>query len=301
MNRILPGAAILMTAAFAFAKEGSPGVPVTVVATVEPAKDSPRPAIAPQDILVSHSNQRLDLTNVSPVRTAGMQLWVVIDDGSSTNIGVQLADLRKFIQQQPASTEVGVGYIHNGFVEPVQPLTSDHAQAAKAIHLPSGQPGISASPYLGLVDLIHKWPSTEQAREVLMITSGIDPDYGSGPENPYLAQAIDAAQRAGIVVHSLYYSAAGLPGRIAGRIYWGQNYLSELSQDTGGRFYWQGDYNPVALAPYLDDLNRRFDSQYLVTFLAPLQTKPDFESVRFSAEVQKLKVTGPNRVWVADR
>jgi hypothetical protein len=30
-----------------------------------------------------------------------------------------------------------------------------------------------------------------------MISSGIDPYYGTGPSNPYLNRAIDAAQRAG--------------------------------------------------------------------------------------------------------
>src|SRR5581483_4801801 len=206
MNRIMPAAAVLLAAAFASAEQGPSAVPVTVVVAVQPAKNSPAPAVTPQDILVSHANQRLAVTNASPVRTSGMQLWLVIDDGASSSIGSQLADLRKFIQQQPASTQVGVGYIHNGFVEPVQPLTTDHVLAAKAVRLPVSEPGISASPYVALVDLIHKWPAAEQAREVVMITSGIDPDYGSGPQNPYLAQAIDAAQRSGVVVHSIYYS-----------------------------------------------------------------------------------------------
>ena len=60
-------------------------------------------------------------------------------------------------------------------------------------------PGISASPYLSFVELIHKWPASTAAREVLMVSSGIDPDYGVGPENPYLMEAIHAAQRSEIV------------------------------------------------------------------------------------------------------
>ena len=73
-----------------------------------------------------------------------------------------------------------------------QPLTADHQLAAKAIRLPIGMPGISASPYLSLTELIHKWPASAAAREVLMVSSGIDPIYGAGPENPYLTEAIDA-------------------------------------------------------------------------------------------------------------
>jgi hypothetical protein len=56
-----------------------------------------------------------------------------------------------------------------------------------------------------------------------MITSGIDPDYGPGPSNPYLDRAIHAAQRVGVVVHSIYFSGAGHFGHSLWQINWGQN------------------------------------------------------------------------------
>ncbi len=126
-----------------------------------------------------------------------LQLWLLIDDGTDTALGTQLDDLRRFVLEQPSTTRLGIGYLRNGTVQVQQKPTADHALAAKAIRLPLGQPGISASPYLALTDLIQKWPRADQVREVLMITSGVDPDYGPGPSNPYLDRAIEAAQRDG--------------------------------------------------------------------------------------------------------
>src|SRR5258708_9139744 len=197
----------------------SSGVPVRIVVTVEGQKDHAPPNLAPHDVLVYLDNERMRVTDWTSVQNdrTGLQLWLLIDDGTDTALGTQLEDLRRFVVEQPSTTQVGIGYLRNGTVQVEQKPTGDHALAAKTIRLPLGQPEISASPYLALIDLIQKWPSADQAREVLMITSGIDPDYGPGPSNPYLDRAIHAAQRAGVVVHSIYFSSAGHLGTASGR------------------------------------------------------------------------------------
>jgi hypothetical protein len=200
------------------------------------------------------------------------------------------------VLDQPVTTQIGIGYIQNGTVRAVQPLTTDHAQAAKALRLPLGLAGISASPYLALVDLIKKWPSGEQAREVLMVTSGIDPDYGPGPQNPYLDDAIKTAQRAGVVVHSIYYESAGHFGHSLYQITWGQNNLSQLAEETGGEFFWQGNFSPVALVPYLNELSQHFQNQYVLTFLA--QGKSGLRRLKLTTEVPHAFLVGPAHVAV---
>jgi hypothetical protein len=141
--------------------------------------------------------------------------------------------------------------MRNGGVTPAQSLTSDHSAVAKALRLPLGEPGISASPYLSVSELIRKWPATTKAREVLILSSGVDYVYGPGPQNPYLQSCIDETQRAGVVATSIYYGSSGHAGHSYWEIYWGQNNLSNLSEATGGEFYWQGMTNPVSIGPYL--------------------------------------------------
>ena len=301
MTRISPLIAAPLAAALWCTQSipAATGVPVSVITTVEAQKNAPAPNVTQDDVLVSQNKRRMQVTGFAPLRDqGGLQLWLLIDDGSATSLGNQLADLREFVRQQPSTTQIGIGYLRNGDVAVVQPLTADHDLAAKTMRLPIGVPGISASPYLALIELIHKWPATPEAREVLMVSSGIDPDYGSGPDNPYLSRAIDAAQRAGVVVYSIYFPTAGRFARGYQRINWGQNYLSQLSQETGGEFYWMGDAAPVSLTPYLDGLNRRLNEQYLLTFLAEPEKKPGFQSIKLSTEVPHVGLAGPAKVYV---
>jgi len=274
------------------------GVPLRIVVTVEGQKDAAPPNLARNDILVYLDNERMRVTDWTPVQNdrTGMELWLLIDDGTDTALGTQLEDLRRFVVEQPSTTQVGIGYLRNGTVQVEQKPTADHALAAKKIRLPLGQPGISASPYLALTDLIQKWPSADQAREVLMITSGIDPDYGPGPSNPYLDRAINAAQRAGVVVHSVYFSSAGHFGHSLWQINWGQNFLSQLAEETGGEFFWMGTSNPVSFAPYLKELNQHFRGQHILTFLA--QGHPGYKRVKLKTEIPHVMLMGPSKAYV---
>jgi hypothetical protein len=279
-------------------KAASSSVPVRVVVTVEGKKDAAPPNLTRDDVMAYMDNQKVRVTGWTPVQNdrIGLQLWLLIDDGTDTALGIQLEDLRRFVLEQSSTTQVGIGYLRNGTVQVEQKPTSDHALAAKTIRLPLGQPGISASPYLALIDLIHKWPSGDQAREVLMVTSGIDPDYGPGPLNPYLDRAIEAAQREGVVVNSIYFGSAGHFGHSLWQINWGQNYLSQLAEETGGELYWLGTSNPVSFAPYLQELNEHFRDQYVLTFVA--QGNPGFIRVKLKTEVPHVMLVGPSKVYI---
>jgi len=269
---------------------------VSVVVTAEAQKGASAPHLTKDDVLVSQGKQHLPVSAFDPVH--GLQLWLLIDDGTDQDISLQFGDLRKFMQAQPATTQIGVGYIRNGMIAVTQALTADHERAAKALRIPSGPPGISASPYIAVNDLVHHWPSNGQAREVLVIGSGIDADYGPGPVDPYLDQAIDAAQRAGVIVYSIYYAGMGHSGHAYFQTYWGQYNLSKITDETGGEFYWQGNINPVSLAPYLDDLSHRLNNQYLLTFLAAPERKAGFQRVKVVTEVPHVSLVAPAKVYV---
>ncbi len=73
-------------------------------------------------------------------RHAALELFILIDDGSTTSLGSQLEDIRKFINAQPASTKVGVAYMRDGMARIVQNLTERSRAAAKALRLPMGMP-----------------------------------------------------------------------------------------------------------------------------------------------------------------
>src|SRR5258708_33708730 len=145
----------LFVALTVFLLTGSLSAKVRVVVTVEGHKTAATPQLTQNDVMVYLNDERMRATAWEPVGsdTAALQLWVVIDDGTDTQVGGQLEDLRHFILDQLSNAEVGIGYVHNGTVQVIQELTTDHARPAHALRLPVGEPGISASPDLPLVAL----------------------------------------------------------------------------------------------------------------------------------------------------
>jgi len=270
------------------------------VVTVEARHGTNIPEIQRGDVMVYEGRDRDQVTDLVPLvgEHAALQLFFLIDDASDGALDPQLQDLRGFIRNQPATAAIGVGYMRNGTVQVVQNLTTDHEQAAKSIRLPIGQAGVSPSPYLSLVDLIKKWPDAQVRREVLMASDGIDRLWGSGPGDPYVDSAIEAAQKAGIIVHSIYTPGVGHYGHSLWRMNWGQNYLAQLSDETGGENYNYGFGPAVSFSPYLDDLSQRLTHQFLVSFIPKPEKKPGLRSVKFRTEVPNADLAGPDRVYV---
>ncbi len=279
------------------------GVPVNMVVGVEPKHGDEIPTIMQQDMMVYQGHDREPVTNWVPAKgnRAGLALAILIDDSAGLSLGTQINDIRTFIGQQAPTTLVAVGYMHNGTVGLAQNFTQDHMAAAKSLRLAQGFSGVDDSPYLSISDLIKRWPSNDaiHRREILAITSGIDSVYMGSFPNPYTNTAVQDAQCGGVLVYSIYMPSAGHFGHSYYRSYWGQNYLSELSEMTGGEsYYLLGPQAPVAFAPYLNRLNRQLANQFLLTFLAKPQKKAEIESVKLTSEIHSVDFVHAQRVCV---
>ena len=278
------------------------GVPAHTVVTVEAHKGSNPPVINREDVMVFEGHDRDAVTDWVPAQGdhAALELFVLLDDGSNVTLGTQLDDLRKFIDAQPATTKIGIAYMQNGIARIQQNLTSDHALAAKALRLPMQMAGANGSPYFSLSDLIKHWPATSARREVVMATDGIDRYYGTGDaQDPYLADAIADAQRAGILVSAIYTPGVGHFGHSYWLNYWGQLYLAQLAEKTGGEAYYIGFTGPpVSFAPYLEDVTNRVNHQYLLTFLAKPPKKAGLQRVSIRTEVPNVDLVAPEEVYV---
>jgi hypothetical protein len=279
------------------------GIPVHILVTVEPKHGSNVPVITRDDVMVHQGKDRDQVTDWTPAQgdRAALELFILIDDEANTSLGSQLEDIRQFINAQPSTTKIGVAYMQNGIARVAQEPTSDHAQAAKALRLPMGMGGANASPYFSLSDLVKKWPTGAERREVLMVSDGIDRYYGEGDlEDPYLQAALDDAGKAGIVVSAIYTPGVGHYGHSYWQNYWGQIYLSQLADKTGGEAYYIGFTGaPVTFAPYLDDVARRLEHQYFLGFLAKPEKKSGWQQIRLSTEIPNVDLVSAGRVYVS--
>lgn len=284
-------------------KEATTGTPVQIVVSVEPKHGNEIPTITQQDVLVYQGHDRRPVTGwvAATGDRAGLALAILIDDSAGFSFGSQMEDIRAFIGEQAPTTQIAVGYMQNGTVRLAQDFTQDHGAAAKSLRLPQGFVGAEASPYFSLTDFIKRWPSSPSLprREILMITDGIDTFYGGGYPDPYVDTAVKDAQCAGIVVFSLYTPGVGHFAHTYWRIYWGQNYLAQLSEETGGEsYYFLGAQAPVAFGPYLNQMTGRLAHQFLLTFQAKPQNKAGTESVKLSTEIRNVDLIAQDKVCV---
>ncbi len=273
-----------------------------LLVTVEARHGSNVPDVSRADVMVREGHDRDQVTDWVPTQgdNAALELFILLDDGSNISLGAQLEDLRKFILARPATTKVGLAYMQNGIARVEQAPTADHGAAAKALRLPLGIGGVNGSPYFSLSDLIKRWPETSARREVIMASDGIDSYYGGGDlEDPYLSTAIDDAQRAGIVVFAIYTPGVGHASHSYWRTYWGQMYLSRMTDETGGESYYIG-FNgpPVSFTPYLEEVEHHLAHQYWLTFVPKAQKKSGWQKVKVTTEVPNAELVSADKVYV---
>jgi hypothetical protein len=298
-------AAAIMTVAPSNAQEAAAMVPVTMTVTASVPSDKRMPDLSQQDIAVTQGKQRLNVTEWVPAQgdRAGLELFILIDDSSNPALGMHLDDLKTFINAQPSTTLIGVGYIRNATVQVAQNLTTDHAVAANSLRLPLGSTGAYGSPYLSVIDLMKRWPAGQNRREILMVTDGIDRARRSTGRrglytNPDVDSANQVALRTGTMIHTIY--APGV-GRL-GRNYWvatnGQMGIAQLSDATGGKSFFLGLQQPVSFVPYLDQLQNILDNQYLLSFDAQPGKKAQLQNVSINTEVAGVDLSSADAVLV---
>ena len=275
-----------------------PTVPVTMVVSVEAKHGKEIPTIYPDDVRVFHDHDRLKVQSWIPCQgpQAGLELFLVIDDTSDSSLSLQFKDLQNFINDQPPTTVLALGYIRNGSVQVLQNFTQDHALVGKALRLPLGA-GALASPYTAITELVKHWPESANRHEIMLISPGIDA-LQPGITDTYLDESIDAAQRAGVQVYSIYASSAGHFGHTQWRVSIAQSNLSRLADETGGEAYFQGLEMPISFAPYLNQFAERLEHQFKLTFLAKPGKKAEFQSIKLETEVPNAELVAADRVWV---
>jgi hypothetical protein len=291
---------------FSTARNASPAqtpspdtVPVSVIVSVEAKHGKEIPPVVREDVRVLKGRDRLQVTDWVPLQgsQSGLELFVLIDEASGTDVASQFDDLRRFMEAQPGTTAIAVGYLEYGEVKITQNFTTDHSAAGKALRIPVPSLGFGNSPYLSIADAIKRWPESSNRRAIFLISDGIDP-LQPGVVDSYLDAAIAQAQRTGTQISSIYFSRGGHMGHTFWRINQGQTNLSRLADETGGEGYFQGLGNPVSFAPFLNEFADRISHQYKLTFTIKADKKPQYQHVRLETEVPNAELVTADKVYV---
>ncbi|MDE3136150.1 MAG: hypothetical protein KGL59_06230 [Acidobacteriota bacterium] len=292
---------VAMTASSARA-HGTDAVTVTVTAINH--RTGTLPHISKGDVVVRQDGDVRPVLGWEPSTGSrgGVDFAVLIDDSLDQPVALQWKELSSFIRELPADSRVAIAYSDHGSATMAQPFTADRERALKALRLPLGKIEGSSSIYLALADLMNHWPAGRNRRVVLLISDGIDIFYGIRESNPglniNLQRAIDAAQKKGAVVDSIFASGASAYSRNIYLIANGQSCLARLALETGGTDYQVGNQTPVNFSPFLQKILGSLGRQFLLTFRAKLGSKPNFSRLQLTVEQSGIELLGPSRVYV---
>jgi hypothetical protein len=295
---------MLAAAASGFSQSESERGQGQAVVTVLPKQEGALPSsVTGQDLSVKVDGKPARVTSWKLIQSPenSLELVLLIDGSAGNALGSQFDSIKSFVNSLPPNTKAAIAYMQNGSALFSGPLSADHAEVLRGLHLPAGSAGSSASPYFCLSDLAKHWPSADSQarREVVMVTDGIDlyhPEFDN--DDPYLQAAIADSVRARLVVYSIYWQGKGNAGGSSYQNNAGQSLLAMVADATGGKNFGTGLSNPVSFEPFFNELTRRFRNQYELGFVSSLNGKSQVERMKLKLSAPGTEVDSPGQVMV---
>ncbi|HWT00987.1 MAG TPA: hypothetical protein VN256_12135 [Pyrinomonadaceae bacterium] len=206
----------------------------------------------------------------NPAKTqveAPLNLAILVQDDLIARVGNELDATRDFIRSLPAGSRVMVAYVRVGSLQVRQAFTDDLEKAAKSLRTPIGSESAAPyNPYVEVVEALRKFEEGGENRNaLLLISDGLDTSRGfdidSAANTIDLQRAIKEAQKRNVVVYSFYAPTVGLTSWNRRAVSYGQSSLNRLSNETGGRAFFQGS-SYVTFDSYFERLRRTLNDQY---------------------------------------
>ncbi|MCA1817818.1 MAG: hypothetical protein LC746_15765 [Acidobacteria bacterium] len=273
-------------------------VTIPVVISVPPVRERGSEELRPVGLTVREDGEREEiLATRSEAEHAPLYLAVFVQDDLIPPASNEIATLANFIRRLPEGSYVMVGYLRVGSVQIRQKFTSDLERAAKALRIPAGTPTAGPyNPYLSLVEGMRRFQSQPLGRRaVLAVTDGLD--ISRGVENSLASQSTDLqravgeAQRRGVAVYSIFTPTANTSNNLT-LVGNAQGALARLSDETGGRAFFQGTGAPVSFDPFLRELSDRLDKQIALTYLSTHADK-GFHKINLEAALEGTQLAYP--------
>ena len=176
-----------------------------------------------------------------------LNLAILVQDNLVSRVGNEMKVTRDFIRSLPAGSRVMVGYITSGTLQVVQPFTDDLEQAGHKLRAPRASASLSPyNPYVEVLEALKYFEDKGQNRNaILLISDGLDISRGfdvtSSLNSIDLQRAIREAKRRDVAVYSFFAPSVGLTSQNLTAISFGQGALNRLSDETGGRAFFQGN------------------------------------------------------------
>lgn len=279
---------------------GSPARPVIIPLTIR-IKGQITPSeleLRTVDLTVNEDGDPQTILSIRAMGTSSpINLMVLIQDDVVSSVGLETRALAEFIRRLPRGSRVSIGYLRAGSLQVRQKFTNDLEKAAMSLRGPLGVASAAPyNPYVEVIDASKRFDAQPAGRRaILLISDGLDVSHGidsSGPTQSLdLQRAITEAQRRSVAVYS-FYAPAALTANGSQLVGNAQSSLQRLSDETGGRAFFQGFSAPTSFEPFIKELNSALDRQIALTYLSTHPNK-GFHRVKITSSTPGVEISYP--------
>lgn len=241
------------------------------------------------DLRVREDGDDQVILSIRSVSSTPLALAILIQDDLTSEANLKLDEIRKFIRALPNGSRVMVGYLRSGSIQVRQKFTTDLEAAAKSLRIITASESVAPfNPFQQVDEALRRFDALPTGRRaILLVSDGLDVSRGVDSSTPGqsidLDRAILKAQRKSVAVYS-FYSPTRLTENNSLLTSNGQGSLEKLSDETGGRAFFQGTLAPISFEPFFKDLNKALTRQFALTYL----------STHLKKGYHKIKVTSTN-------
>ena len=166
-----------------------------------------------------------------------------------------------------------VAYVRGGSLQIRQRFTEDLGKAADSLRIVFSNSSASPrNPFDGVVDALNRFDALPAGRRaILLVSDGVDVSNGveqTPGQSLDLDRAILRAQRRSVAVFSIYSPTILTENAGSRLIMNGQGSLQKLSDETGGRSFFQGSIAPISFLPFFRELSILLNRQFLLSYLS---------------------------------
>ena len=275
-------------------------LPISIFTRQELKRGSADEIVDVATLTVKEDKEPQEILSIRSVSDSPLSLAVLVQEELSSGVNLQLREIADFIRTLPSDSRVMVGYLRGPTVQVRQRFTTDLEKAAKSLRIVAGTPAANG-PYAGLSEALKRFDALPSGRRaVILISDGYDGSQGPGPfsvtRSLELDKAIARAQRNGVAVYTIYSPTALTDGTGSTRALDGQSGLQRLSDETGGRSYFQGRIAPISLTPFLRDVTMTLGRQFALTYLST-HMKKGYHKVEITSSNPEVRIEHPKSYY----
>ncbi|MET0753435.1 MAG: hypothetical protein ABWZ66_08680 [Pyrinomonadaceae bacterium] len=272
-------------------------IPISIYGKEEQKNRQTEEFIEAGDIIVKEDGDEQTILSIRSVSNNPLSIAVLIQDDLSANANLQLKNIADFIRGLPKGSRVLVGYLRGGSIQIRQKFTEDLEKAANSLRIVLGSGAGASSPYVGVEEALGRFDALPSGRRaVLLVSDGLDTSSGAGnfasTQSLELERAILKAQRKSVAVYTFYNAATFTENGNKQLILDAQSALQRLSEETGGKAFFQGTSSPISFDRFFTDLNLALSRQFALTYLST-HMKKGYHKVQVLSSSPEVKIEHP--------